>query len=209
MRREFAEFNRLYPDDIAPKKGILYNLKLQMRMGIWKTRLSRVRPGSENWHKLQQKVSQLSSTDADMTIRSFFYENSVECKGMLYILPGTILCYPYKIEIGYNVFINRNVYITARANITIGDNVLIGPGVIINSGMHRYKDKTKLIRDQGHEIKPINIGNDVWIGANAVIMPGVFIGDGSVIGAGAIVTRSIPPYAVAVGIPARIIKERV
>lgn len=49
----------------------------------------------------------------------------------------------------------------------------------------------------------------MWIGANAVIMPGVFIGDGSVIGAGAIVTRSIPPYSVAVGIPARIIKERV
>lgn len=72
MRREFAEFNRLYPADIAPKKGTLYNLKLQMRMGIWKTRLSRVRPGSENWHKLQQKVSQLSSTDADMAIRSFF-----------------------------------------------------------------------------------------------------------------------------------------
>lgn len=209
MRREFAEFNRLYPEDIAPNKGILYNLKLQMRMRIWKTRLSRVRSGSESWHKLQQKVSQLSSTDADMTIRSFFYENSIKCKGKLYILPGTTLCYPYKIEIGYNVFINRNAYITARANITIGDNVLIGPGVIINSGMHRYKDKNKLIRDQGHEIKPIIIGNDVWIGANAVIMPGVFIGDGSVIGAGAIVTRSIPPYSVAVGIPARIIKERI
>lgn len=209
MRREFAEFNRLYPEDNAPNKGILYNLKLQMRMRIWKTRLSRVRSGSESWHKLQQKVSQLSSTDADMTIRSFFYENSIKCKGKLYILPGTTLCYPYKMEIGYNVFINRNAYITARANITIGDNVLIGPGVIINSGMHRYKDKNKLIRDQGHEIKPIIIGNDVWIGANAVIMPGVFIGDGSVIGAGAIVTRSIPSYSVAVGIPARIIKERV
>lgn len=209
MRREFAEFNRLYPEDISPNKGIFYNLKLQMRMRIWKTRLSRVRSGSESWHKLQQKVSQLSSTDADMTIRSFFYENSIKCKGKLYILPGTTLCYPYKIEIGYNVFINRNAYITAQANITIGDNVLIGPGVIINSGMHRYKDKNKLIRNQGHEIKPIIIGNDVWIGANAVIMPGVFIGDGSVIGAGAIVTRSIPPYSVAVGIPAKIIKERV
>ena len=127
----------------------------------------------------------------------------------MYILPGTIFCYPYKIEIGYNVFINRNVYITVRANITIGDNVLIGLGVIINSGMHRYKNKDRLIRDQGHEIKPIIIGNDVWIGANAVIMPGVFIGDGSVIGADAIVTRSIPPYSVVVGIPARIIKERV
>lgn len=209
MRREFAEFNSLYPDDIAPKKGIFYKLKLQVRREIWKTRLSRVRSGSESWHKLQQKVSQLSSTDADMAIRSFFYENSIRCKGKLYILPGTILCYPYKIEMGYNVFINRNVYITARANIIIGDNVLIGPDVIINSGMHRYRDKDKLIRDQGHEIKPITIGNDVWIGAKAVIMPGVVIGDGSVIGAGSIVTRSLPPYSVAVGIPARIIKERI
>lgn len=208
MRREFAEFNKLYPNEIVQKKGIFYNLKQQMRMRFWKTRLSRVCSGSEGWHKLQQKVSQLSSADEDMAIRNFFYEHSVECKGKLYILPGTILCYPYRIKIGYNVFINRNVYITARENITIGDNVLIGPSVIINSGMHIYKDKDKLIRNQGHDIKSIIIGNDVWIGANAVIMPGVVIGDGSIIGAGAIVTKSIPSYSVAVGIPARVVKER-
>ena len=120
----------------------------------------------------------------------------------------SIICYPYKVSIGYNCFINRNVYITARSEITIGSNVLIGPGVIINSGMHHYKNPNILIRDQGHHIKPITIGNDVWLGANTMIMPGVIIGDGCVIGAGAIVTKSLPPYSVAVGVPAKIIKKR-
>lgn len=208
MRREFAEFNELFPDSISPKKGFFYQFRLCLRKVYWRYLTKKVKPGSEKWHEYQQKLSLLSTTNADMEIRSLFYENSVECKGKLYILPGTILCYPYRIKIGYNVFINRGGYITARGPITIGDNVIIGSGVVINSGMHNYQDKEVLIRDQGHRILPINIENDVWIGANAVILPGVTIGKGSVVGAGAVVTTSIPPYSVAVGVPAKVKKKR-
>lgn len=208
MRREIAEFNELHPDDSSPHKGILYHTLLAFRKHWWKHKLSRVKAGSETWHRYQQKISLLSTTDADMEIRSYFFENSMECRGKAYILPNVIFCYPYRIKLGYNIFVNRGVYITARGPVTIGDNVLIGPGVVINSGMHQYMDQSLLIRDQGHRVLPISIGNDVWIGANAVIMPGVTLGDGCVIGAGAVVTHSIPAYAVAVGVPARVIKER-
>lgn len=208
MRREFEEFNKLYPEYSSPKKRFFYRVVLAVRKYWWKLRLSRIRAGSETWHRYQQKISLLSTAEDDMEIRSYFYENSMECKGKAYILPHVIFCYPYRVKLGYNVFINRGTYITARGPITIGDNVIIGPGVLINSGMHRYMQQDMLIRDQGHRIQPIHIGNDVWIGANAVIMPGVTLGDGCVVGAGAVVTHSIPANAVAVGVPARIIKAR-
>ena len=208
MRAEFKEFCEKFPDKVSPRKGRLYQTALWLRKTYWIHILNHLTPGSERWHKYQQRISLLSSTNADMQIRSLFYEKSVSCKGKAYILPGSILCYPYRIQLGYNVFINRNAYITARGPITIGDNVIIGPGVVINSGMHWYQDPNTLIRDQGHKILPIIIENDVWIGAKAVIMPGVFIGKGSVVGAGSIVTTSIPPYSVAVGVPARVIKKR-
>lgn len=209
MRREFEEFSKLYPCDISPQKGKLYHFILTLRRFSIKRKMLGLRPGSERWHELQQKISMLSVSEADMTVRNYFFENSVkQCGGKLYILPNSIISYPYRVTIGYNVFINRGVNITARAEITIGDNALIGPNVVINSGMHNYEKTNILIRDQGHRIQPICIGNDVWIGACAVIMPGVSIGDGSVIGAGSVVTKSIPPYSVAAGVPAKVIKHR-
>lgn len=209
MRREFEEFEKMYPDDIPSRKRLLNQFILLVRQSIIRWKMARLRPGSERWHKLQQKISLLSVSEDDMAIRIYFFERSVKrCGGKLYILPNTIISYPYHVTIGYNVFINRGVNITAREDVFIGDNTLIGPGVVINSGMHHYEDPNILIRDQGHRTQPIHIGNDVWIGAKSVILPGVCIGDGSIIGAGAIVTKSIPPYSVAVGVPAKVIKFR-
>lgn len=74
---------------------------------------------------------------------------------------------------------------------------------------HRFSDVTKLIKEQGVETKGIIIESDVWIGANCCVLDGVTIGRGSVIGAGSIVTKSIPPMSVAVGNPCRVIKQRV
>ena len=209
MRREFVEFNEIFPDKYSHQKAFINSITLKLRKKIVDLQLKHCPAGSESWHKLQQRYSLLSTSNVDTSVRSYFIEKSIKYSGgKLYICPHSIICYPYKVSIGYNCFINRNVYITARSEITIGSNVLIGPGVIINSGMHHYKKPNILIRDQGHHIKPITIGNDVWLGANAMIMPGVIIGDGCVIGAGAIVTKSLPPYSVAVGVPAKIIKRR-
>lgn len=113
-----------------------------------------------------------------------------------------------KLTIGDNVSINHCSYINASGEVIIGNNVLIGPFVMIHSGNHNFQSKLKLIRDQGHNLKKTIIGNDVWIASHVCILPGVSIGDGCVIGAGSIVTKSLPPYSIAVGNPAKILSFR-
>ena len=92
----------------------------------------------------------------------------------------------------------------------IGDHVMMGPGCIFYSYNHRFS-RTDIPMDQqgftDHE--PIVVGNDVWLGRNVIVLPGVEIGDGCVIGAGAVVTKSIPPYSIAGGVPAKVIKSRI
>lgn len=96
-----------------------------------------------------------------------------------------------------------------RGPVTIGNDVLMGPEVIIFTNGHNHEYTDIPIRLQGTtESKEVRIGNDVWIGQRVIIMPGVTIGDGCIIGAGAIVTRNIPAYTVAAGIPAKVVKHR-
>lgn len=121
-----------------------------------------------------------------------------------------ILTNPQNITIGKNSYINGGYIIaTPGAKIVIGDDCLISYEVHIRTSMHNYSDRSVKIREQGSKEKDVIIGNDVWIGFGAQIMPGVNIGDGCVIGAGAVVTRDTDPYGVYTGVPARKIKERV
>lgn len=93
--------------------------------------------------------------------------------------------------------------------VTIGDNVMMGPDVLIYTQNHCTSDPKLPMRTQGMaEIRPVIIEDDVWIGARVCILPGVVIGKGSVIGACAVVSKSIPPYSVVVGNPARVVKTR-
>lgn len=113
------------------------------------------------------------------------------------------------IVIGSNFFANYNCFIYSKENdIIIGDNCLLGPDVTIINSNHSI-DKNQLIREQSDINLPIVIGNDVWIGAKAVILAGVTIGDGAVIAAGAVVTKDVDAYTVVGGIPAKKIKERI
>ena len=98
---------------------------------------------------------------------------------------------PSKIKIGSNVSINRSSFLHGGGGIQIGNDVLIGPNVTIYSQNHVFNNKDILIRKQGYNIKKVNIGNNVWIAANVIILPGVSIGDNCIIAAGTIVTKSI------------------
>ena len=113
------------------------------------------------------------------------------------------------LKIGENCTINSFCFIDSdKGGLEIGDNVLIGPHVGIHGSNYNYESRENLIINQGMVSKGIRIEDDVWIGSHSVILDGVIIGKGAVIGAGAVVTKDIPPYSVAVGVPAKIIKER-
>ena len=91
----------------------------------------------------------------------------------------------------------------------IGDHVMMGPDVLIYTQNHRFSDVDKNIDEQGFDaLKEVHIGNNVWIGARVIILPGVTIGEGSVIGAGTVVSKDVPPFAVFVGNPGRVVKNR-
>ncbi len=113
--------------------------------------------------------------------------------------------YGCNIHIGENFFANFNLTILDEAEVRIGDNCFIGPNVSIFTACHPLDAAS---RDTGVEwAEPVTIGDSVWIGGNATILPGVTIGNNVVIGAGSVVTRNIPSGVVVGGNPARIIKK--
>ena len=125
------------------------------------------------------------------------------------IRPTVSLAHPEHIFIGDNVHINRQAHIWAGENskIVIGSDVLTGPGCFITSDNHTiHKDRP--IRLQPASEQDVHIGSDVWLGAHAVILPGVTIGDGAVVAAGAVVTQDVDPYTVVGGVPARKVAQR-
>ncbi len=126
---------------------------------------------------------------------------------------------------GKNVNIQRNAVIPSTVSIgdnsgvgpncrlcdhmRIGNDVLMGPNCCFYSRNHQYTDADKTIREQGFtEVEPIVVGNDVWFGCGVIVLPGVHIGNGAVVGAGAVVTKNVPDYAIVVGNPARVLKYR-
>jgi galactoside O-acetyltransferase len=114
-----------------------------------------------------------------------------------------------ELHIGDNVLLNCNCFINAeKSSLRIGNDCMLANNVTVWCMNHNYSRKDKLIREQEHMIKPVRIGDDVWIAAHSVILPGVTIGDGSVVAAGSVVTRDVPPYSVVGGVPAKIIKTR-
>lgn len=121
-----------------------------------------------------------------------------------FINPPFYCDYGTHIEVGKNFFANYNCTILDVAKVKIGDNCQMAPGAAIYTAGHPVHPVT---RNSGYEFgKEVTIGDNVWIGGNAVICPGVHIGNNVVIGAGSVVTRDIPDWAVAAGNPCRVIR---
>ena len=112
----------------------------------------------------------------------------------------------YRLKIGDGTIIGDNALLAAGRGLTIGKNVNLSSNVSIYSGAHDHRDP--YFRSTPATTHPVNIGDRVWIGSNAIILTGVNIGEGAVVCAGCVVTKDVEPYAVVAGIPAKKVNER-
>ena len=126
-------------------------------------------------------------------------------KGNFVITQPFYCDYGSNISIGNNFYTNHNCTILDGAKVTFGDNVFIAPNVVFSSAGHAIDAEQ---RAKGLEIAlPINVGDDVWIGANVSVLPGVSIGSNTIIGAGSVVNKDIPEGVIAAGIPCKVIRK--
>ena len=117
------------------------------------------------------------------------------------------------LSIGNHCLIRRGAHITASNKITIGDHLLTGTNVLITDNSHGVTDYDSLLIAPGDRQivskGPVVIGYNVWLGNNVCVLPGVTIGNGVVVGANSVVTHDIPAYSVAIGIPAKVVKQNI
>jgi len=139
-------------------------------------------------------------------LRGYIVSKAIKSAGSnISINKGVVLS--QDLELGSNVKINENVRI--RKGVIIGSNVEIAPGVTILTSNHKIDRLDIPINAQGvTEVRTVNIEDNTWIGTNAIILPGVTIGKGSVVGAGGVVTKTFSANSIIAGSPAKLIKER-
>lgn len=121
---------------------------------------------------------------------------------------GCWISHPNNLVINDYVGINKGCRINCAGKIVIGSSTLLGPGVYIWSQNHNFMNKNIPFTQQGYEYKKVIIDEDVWVAARVTIMPGVTIGKGAIICAGAVVTKNVRPYTIVAGVPATYIGQR-
>jgi len=142
-------------------------------------------------------------------LRYWFYRLIFrQLKSFALIYPGVRFTHSYGIAAGHKFSINSGALIDGRGGVTIGDHVMIGPYAVIVSSDHDFQQTAKPMTSSDHIFKPVTIGNDVWVGAHAVICAGVTIGNGVVVAAGAVVTADVKDFEIVGGVPAEVIGTR-
>jgi acetyltransferase-like isoleucine patch superfamily enzyme len=131
-----------------------------------------------------------------------------QCGELVDIREGVYLYGVDRLTLGDRISIHPMCYLDATGGLSIGSDTSIAHAVTIMTTSHAIDAEDPPIRDQGVELRPVTIGEGVWIGAGARILGGVAIGDGAVVGAGSVVTRDVPPRSIAVGVPARVVRRR-
>ncbi|MDO4477618.1 MAG: sugar O-acetyltransferase [Lachnospiraceae bacterium] len=156
----------------------------------------------ENCRKILQRLNFADRSDSE-TIAAIVKDLLGKSEGAI-INPPFFCDYGSHIEAGKNLFVNYNCTIIDVAKVTIGDNCLLAPNVAIYTAGHPIFPDT---RNTGLEYgKEVTIGDNVWLGGNVVVCPGVHIGSNVVIGAGSVVTKDIPDWSLAAGNPCRVIR---
>lgn len=158
----------------------------------------------------------LTAIKSLFSLFGYYIHDHIAPKAQMHISGNPRIHPTASLRCGKNIYLGKNSHInqycciwaSENSKIILGDNLLMGPGVKIFSSNHSHRNPSLPMNIQPFTEKDISVGNDVWIGANAVITAGVKIGDGSIIAAGAVVTEDIPPYCIAGGVPAKMIKER-
>lgn len=133
------------------------------------------------------------------------------CKKMgkyVYVMHGCQLMSPAGIEIGKHVNISHDTTLSGMGGLVIGNYVMIGPNCNILTANHGFSDWRKPMLVQPVKSGPVSIGDDVWLGANVVVLPNVRIGKGAIVGANAVVTKDVEAYSIVGGVPAKLIRYR-
>lgn len=147
-----------------------------------------------------------ATAELDSAKRQQIYAGLLGAMGEGSFIEAPLFCdYGIYVHLGRECFLNTNVVILDCAPVRIGDRVQIGPGVQLLAADHPREASR---RAAGEELaKPVTLGDDVWLGAGAIVCPGVSVGAGSVIGAGSVVTRDVPAGVIAAGNPCRVIRQ--
>ena len=140
------------------------------------------------------------------SVRTRYYRLLFKKLGKGSMIYGKILVYaPHQIIVGKHTTINPGVMLNAtEAFITIGDYVRISPYALIGTGGLRVEQDYK---HRKHKGGPVTIHNGAWVGTNALVLPGVTLGEGCVVGAGAVVTKDVPPFTIVAGVPAKPLRK--
>ncbi|CAN1210626.1 Serine acetyltransferase [Tumidithrix helvetica PCC 7403] len=176
------------------------------------------------WHKLQSKwrtfclrsagveIGAACAIAEGVTVRrdSLPYKlGQVRIGAGVELSRGVILdCWGGNITLDDRVFLGPYAIVYGHGDVSIGKNSLIAMHCRILSSNHTIPERHVGIRSQPDILLPVTIGEDVWLGAGVTILGGITVADGCVVGAGAVVTKNLPPYSVAVGVPAQVVRER-
>lgn len=188
----------------SPERNVMTEKELMLSEQLYIAKDSELAKDNAKARRLTRLINMATEEQADYRIQLF--RELFGCIGQnFWIEPPFHTDYGCNTYIGQNFYANYDCIIIDVANVHIGDNVFLGPRVCIYTAGHPI-DAT--IRNAQLEYgKKVNIGNNVWIGGNTVINPGVTIGDNVVIGSGSVVTKNIPEGVVAAGVPCRVIRE--
>lgn len=125
-----------------------------------------------------------------------------------YFSRNVVILSPRNVKIGSDVTINVGCRLDGNGGLDIGDFSMLGTNVTVLTAGHKFDNVNLPMKSQGNWTKKTKIGCDVWLGNNAVIMPGVVLGDGAIVGANSVVTKDVKPFNIVAGSPAKVIKIR-